>query len=144
MNNSKLYKNMCSFREKTYSIFLNKKEIQDSKIPDISTYDEHYLEIISKLEKSNLAVFSDAANISRPAGTKVIKKFIEKGYVTKTLNEKDNREYLIELSACAKEYMNESEELFAKILDEKLSVLSAEEIKELSRIMQKLLDENTW
>lgn len=144
MDNSQLYKSLCGFREKTYRIFFIKKGLQDFTIGDVDAYDEHYLEIISKLKKSNLAVFSDAAGISRPAGTKVIKKFIEKGYVTKTLNKRDNREYLIELSDCAKAYMKESQELFSKILDEKFSVLSEEEISNLSRTLQKLIDENDW
>lgn len=144
MDNSELYKNLCDFREKTYHIFLKKKEQANSKITEISTHDEHYLKIIAKLEKSNLALFSDTANISRPAGTKIIKKFIEKGYVTKTLNENDNREYLIELSDCAKEYVKESAVLFSKILDEKFSVLTEQETKELVKIMQKLINENKW
>ena len=74
------------FLEKYYEIF----ESMEEKV-ELSKRDFHYLRIIFEAQKINLIEFSKRSKVSKPAGTKIINKYLQKGYVIKEVSEEDKR-----------------------------------------------------
>ena len=66
------------FLEKYYEIIENREERLE-----LSKRDFYYLRIIFKAQKMNLTEFSKISKVSKPAGTKIINKYLKKGYVIK-------------------------------------------------------------
>lgn len=112
------------------------KEI-DEDIP-FSERDRYYLMIIYKNQAINLTQFSKIAKISKPAGTKIINKYIKKGYVTKETSKTDKRFSYIQLTNKTIEYLNKDKIIVEKIHEEYLSPLNDSEREQLNLFLLKI------
>ncbi|AJA48806.1 transcriptional regulator [Clostridium pasteurianum DSM 525 = ATCC 6013] len=109
-----------------------------SCFPDMTVNEEYYLDILYCLGKPTFTQFAETAQITKPAATQIMKRYIEKGYVQKISCEKDRRVYYLEISDNVKQYFDESYRRFDKIYENCLSVLSKDEIKQLKSILTKI------
>lgn len=112
------------------------KEINED-IP-FSERDRYYLMIIYKNQAINLTQFSKIAKISKPAGTKIINKYIKKGYVTKEISKTDKRFSYIQLTSKTIEYLNKDKIIVEKIHEEYLSPLNDSEREQLNLFLLKI------
>ncbi len=142
MDNLAVYDHMCMFKEQVEKILIERKISGKSKSKGVTKSEERYLAILASLENPTFTSFSKKAGITRPAGTQIIGKFIEKGYVIKVNNPEDKREYFLRFNDCINEYLEKRDEIFKNILNEKFSVLSEKELQNFVKILKKLLDVN--
>ncbi|ALS02504.1 transcriptional regulator [Enterococcus silesiacus] len=117
--------------------FQNNSQRSDT-FPDLSANDEHYIDILYSLKKPTLTSFAEKAEISKPASTRIIRGFLERGFLTKHPSPVDKRIQYLELSPELKEHCQKNYQLFDHVFSECLSVLSENEQKELHRLMHKI------
>lgn len=104
----------------------------------ITSSEENYLDIIYSLKKTTLTKFAELAKITKPAATQIINKYIDKGYVTKSISEKDKRVCYIEVTEQVKKYFADSCKTLNKMYNDCLSFLTEEEMIQLSNILLKI------
>ena len=104
----------------------------------ITSSEENYLDIIYSLKKTTLTKFAEIAKITKPAATQIINKYIDKGYVTKSISEKDKRVCYIEVTEQVKKYFADSCKTLNKMYNDCLSFLTEEEMIQLSNILLKI------
>lgn len=104
----------------------------------ITNNENRYLEIIFNFRKMTLSKFAEKAKITKPAATQIINKYIDKGYVTKKVSEKDKRVCYIELTEQLKKYFDESYNKLNKFYKECLDFLTEDEIKQLNSLLLKI------
>lgn len=114
------------------------REKEPKKENNITEAEENYLDIIYSFPKTTLTKFAELAKITKPAATQIINKFIDKGYVTKSISEKDKRVCYIEVTEQVKKYFNESCKVLDKMYNDCLSFLTEEEMIQLSNILLKI------
>ena len=107
---------------------------------NITNTEDHYLNIIFILKKITLTKFAEMAKITKPAATQIINKYIDKGYVTKKISEKDKRVCYIELTEQLKKYFTESYKKLNKIYNDCLTFLTEEEMNQLNTLLLKIND----
>lgn len=132
--------NFVSIFENIHNKFIdnfNKTNKNKVKITDI---DNHYLEIIFRFKKITLSKFAEIAKVTKPGATQIINKFINKGYVTKSVCEKDKRVCYIELTENIKKYLSETYKKLNNMYNECLSFLTKEEIEQFSHLLLKIND----
>lgn len=134
-------KNFVSLFNNIYNNFMeNFYKDNTEKENNITNSEDQYLDIIYTLKKITLTKFAELAKITKPAATQIINKFINKGYVTKSVCEKDKRVCYIELTEQVKKHFNESYKKLNKMYKERLSFLTEEEMEQLSHILLKIND----
>lgn len=106
----------------------------------ITNSEGQYLDIIYSLKKITLTKFAEIANVTKPAATQIINKFINKGYVIKSVSEKDKRVCYIELTEQLKKTLKESYQKLNDIYNDCLSFLSEEEFEQLNHLLLKIND----
>lgn len=104
----------------------------------ITSSEENYLDIIYSLKKTTLTKFAELAKITKPAATQIINKYIDKGYVTKSISEKDKRVCYIEVTEQVKKYFADSCKTLNKMYNDCLSFLTEEEMIQLNSILLKI------
>lgn len=109
-------------------------------IPDLTAYDEYYLDILYGLGRTTASDFATAAQITKPAATQIIQKLMYKGYVTKEQNESDKRVYDIDLQDFVKAYFQENYQSFNEIYGKCLRALTVEEKQHLESLLMKIDD----
>lgn len=102
--------------------------------------EDHYLDIIYSLKKITLTKFAELANVTKPAATQIVNKFINKGYVIKSVSENDRRVCYIELTEQIKNHFRENYKKLNDIYNECLSFLSDEEFEQFNHILLKIND----
>ena len=107
---------------------------------NITKSEDHYLNIIFNLKKITLTKFAQMAQITKPAATQIINKYIDKGYVTKKISEKDKRVCYVELTEHLKKYFSDSYKKLNKVCSECFSFLTEDEINQLNRLLLKIND----
>lgn len=133
--------NFVSLFNDIYNKFMdNFKNENVKKKSDITDSENHYLDIIYSLKKMTLTKFAELAKITKPAATQIINKYIDKGYVTKTVSKDDKRVYYIEVTEQVKKYLNDSYQKLNKVYNDCLSFLSEEEMMQLNHILLKIND----
>ena len=134
--------NFISLFEDIHQRFMDNfdKSNKLKKDKKISNSEENYLGIIFNLKRITLSKFAEQAKITKPAATQIINKYIEKGYVTKNVSEKDKRVCYIELTEKLKKYFNESYKKLNKIYSDCLSNLTEEEMLQLNTLLLKIND----
>ena len=134
--------NFISLFDDIHDKFMEKfhKSNELQKENNITNSEDHYLNIIFNLKKISLSKFAEVAKITKPAATQIINKYIEKGYVTKNVSEKDKRVCYIELTEKLKKYFNESYKKLNKIYSDCLSNLTEEEMLQLNTLLLKIND----
>lgn len=132
--------NFISLFENIHDKFIdnfNKNNSMKSK-EKITNNENRYLEIIFNFRKMTLSKFAEKAKITKPAATQIINKYIDKGYVTKKVSEKDKRVCYIELTEQLKKYFDESYNKLNKFYKECLDFLTEEEVKQLNSLLLKI------
>lgn len=117
--------------------YQNKYEEQVT-LQELTANDEHYLDILYTLENPTLTTFAEKATISKPAATRIIHRFVEKGYLTREMSSSDRRTYYLKLNDEIKAYCKRNYELFDEVFDECISVLTKEEQKNLYEMIRKV------
>ncbi|MFT8319888.1 MAG: MarR family winged helix-turn-helix transcriptional regulator [Bacillus sp. (in: firmicutes)] len=123
--------------EKTTILYQNNSQ-RDQNFSELSSNDEHYLDILYSLKKPTLTKFSEKAKISKPAATRIIQKFIEKKYLTKRPSKTDGRVQYLTLSEELEEYFKNNYQLFDQLFLGCIAVLTGEEKKQLQEILEKI------
>lgn len=132
--------NFISLFENIHDKFIdnfNKNNSMKSK-EKITNNENRYLEIIFNFRKMTLSKFAEKAKITKPAATQIINKYIDKGYVTKKVSEKDKRVCYIELTEQLKKYFDESYNKLNKFYKECLNFLTEDEMNELNSLLLKI------
>lgn len=132
--------NFISLFENIHDKFIdnfNKSNSMKSK-EKITNNENRYLEIIFNFRKMTLSKFAEKAKITKPAATQIINKYIDKGYVTKKVSEKDKRVCYIELTEQLKKYFDESYNKLNKFYKECLDFLTEDEVKQLNSLLLKI------
>lgn len=132
--------NFISLFENIHDKFIdnfNKNNSMKSK-EKITNNENRYLEIIFNFRKMTLSKFAEKAKITKPAATQIINKYIDKGYVTKKISEKDKRVCYIELTEQLKKYFDESYNKLNKFYKECLDFLTEDEVKQLNNLLLKI------
>lgn len=132
--------NFISLFENIHDKFIdnfNKNNSMKSK-EKITNNENKYLEIIFNFRKMTLSKFAEKAKITKPAATQIINKYIDKGYVTKSVSEKDKRVCYIELTEQLKKYFDESYNKLNKFYKECLDFLTEDELEQLNSLLLKI------
>ncbi len=124
--------------DKVMLLHKNNAKVSSVSIPEMTLNDEYYLDILYCLGEPTFTEFSEAAKITKPAATQIIKRFIEKGYVQKIQLEEDRRVYRLQIGETVKQYFDESYRLLDEIFEKCLSVLDKDEVKQLNHIFSKI------
>ena len=132
--------NFISLFEDIHNKFIDnfRKSNNLQKEKNITNSEDHYLNIIYSLKKLTLTKFAENANITKPAATQIINKYIDKGYVTKKVSDEDKRVCYIELTEQLKKYFNESYKKLNQVYEDCLSFLTTEEMNQLNHILLKI------
>jgi len=109
-----------------------------SKIESVTKDEKKYLNIIYNLKKTTLTKFAELAEVSKPAATQIVNKFIDRGLVTKTVSLEDRRICYIELTEQIKKHFVENYKKLNKMCKECLSFLSEEEFEQFSNLLLKI------
>ena len=121
------------FLEKYYEIF----ESMEEKV-ELSKRDFHYLWIIFEAQKINLTEFSKRSKVSKPAVTKIINKYLQKGYVIKEVSEEDKRFSYIQLLDEMKIFLEKNQQIANSIYESFLNVLDKNEREQLEKLLVKI------
>ena len=121
------------FLERYYEI----SEGIEEKI-ELSERDLYYLRIIFEAGKLNLTELSKISKVSKPAGTKIINKYLKKGYVIKEILEEDKRFSYIQLSEEIREHLEKDQQIASKVYENFLSVLNKNEREQLEGLLIKI------
>ena len=105
---------------------------------ELSERDFYYLRIILEAQKMNLTEFSKISKVSKPAGTKIINKYLKKGYVIKEVSEEDKRFSYIQLSDGLKNYLEKDQQIANRVYESFLSVLNKNERELLEKLLVKI------
>ena len=105
---------------------------------ELSERDFYYLRIIFEARKMNLTEFSKISKVSKPAGTKIINKYLKKGYVIKEVSEEDKRFSYIQLSDELKNYLERDQQIANRVYESFLSVLNKNERELLEKLLVKI------
>ena len=105
---------------------------------ELSERDFYYLRIIFEARKMNLTEFSKISKVSKPAGTKIINKYLKKGYVIKEVSEEDKRFSYIQLSNELKNYLEKDQQIANRVYESFLSVLNKNERELLEKLLVKI------
>lgn len=105
---------------------------------ELSERDFYYLRIIFEAQKMNLTEFSKISKVSKPAGTKIINKYLKKGYVIKEVSEEDKRFSYIQLSDGLKNYLEKDQQIANRVYESFLSVLNKNERELLEKLLVKI------
>lgn len=132
--------NFISLMENIHDKFVDNFNKGISYNIKITNVENHYLNIIFNFKKITLSKFAEIAKITKPAATQIINKFINKGYVTKSICEKDKRVCYIELTNQIKNQLNETYKKINNMYNEFLSFLTKEEIEQFSYLLLKIND----
>ncbi len=112
--------------------------ISTVSIPEMTVNEEYYLDILYYLENPTFSEFAEAAEITKPAATQIIKRFISKGYVQKKPSETDKRVYHLEINDTIRQYFAESDRRLDEIYQDALSCLSEDEIGQLKAFLLRI------
>ena len=121
------------FLEKYYEIF----ESMEEKV-ELSKRDFHYLRIIFEAQKINLTEFSKRSKVSKPTVTKIINKYLQKGYVIKEVSEEDKRFSYIQLLDGMKMFLGKNQQIANNIYESFLNVLDKNEREQLEKLLVKI------
>ena len=105
---------------------------------ELSERDFYYLRIIFEAQKINLTEFSKISKVSKPAGTRIINKYLKKGYVIKEVSEEDKRFSYIQLSDELKNYLEKDQQIANRVYESFLSVLNKNERELLEKLLVKI------
>ena len=105
---------------------------------ELSERDFYYLRIIFEARKMNLTEFSKISKVSKPAGTKIINKYLKKGYVIKEVSEEDKRFSYIQLSDELKNYLKKDQQIANRVYESFLGVLNKNERERLEKLLVKI------
>lgn len=127
-----------------YDMFsLNHMRAMDKHIKgdyDLSEKDIFYLDTITHLANPTISNFASAINVTQPAGTQIVNRFIKKGYVTKEVSTADRRISLIRLSVKMEKYVNMYNQIAQDRYDEILSKFSDDDKEQLLALLLKVRD----
>lgn len=111
-----------------------------NELTNVSKEEKNYLNIIYNLKKTTLTKFAELAEVTKPAATQIVNKFINKGYVTKNTSEDDKRVCYIELTEDIKRYFIECYKKLNKMYNDCLSFLTEEEFEQFNNLLLKIND----
>lgn len=111
---------------------------RNQHFPDLSGNDEHYVNLLYEIDRPTLTSFAKKAQISKPAATRILHSFLDKGYVYKEPSLTDKRVSYLKLSKALQNYCLDNTKLFNKVFLECLSALSDEEIDQLKYLISKV------
>lgn len=130
--------NFISLFNNLNSKFMDNFNKNVNNLNNISKDEKNYLNIIYKLKKTTLTKFAEFAEVTKPAATQIINKFINKGYVTKNISKEDKRIYYVELTEEIKKHFIEGYKNFNKMINECLSFLTEEEVEQFNNLLLKI------
>lgn len=134
---SSISQNFSELYEKATVLYQNSAE-RSQDFPNLSSSEEHYLDILYSLNNPTLTTFSKKAKISKPAATRIIHQFESKNYVTKVQSEQDGRVQYLVLSDALKDHFRHNLVVFDRVFSDIISCLSEDEQNVLARILEKI------
>ncbi|MCI6746595.1 MAG: winged helix DNA-binding protein [Anaerolactibacter massiliensis] len=128
------------------SLYLGKRiwELQPELPEGMTAGSIHILDQLDQLSSRQETVcvsdISTAMNLPRPGITKAVKELAEAGYIEKHQAEKDGRVVHISLSEKGKETVRKYVKDYFRIVSEKLSDLSDEDIVQMNETVTRIYD----
>ena len=124
------------------SINAYKEEIiKKSKFSDITVSQLFYMEAVYHLGNPTLSELAAHLKISKASTTVGVQKLIEKGLVAKARSEADQRVFHVRLSGRGRQLIEAEVNALADFAERIKHSLSKEEIKRLSRIFKKIVED---
>lgn len=111
---------------------------RNQQFPDLSGNEEHYINLLYEINRPTLTSFAKKAQISKPAATRILHGFLNRGYVLKEPSLTDKRVSYLKLNKDLQNYCLENTRLFDKVFIECISTLSKEEVKQLNYLIRKV------
>ncbi|MCC7668050.1 MAG: MarR family transcriptional regulator [Leuconostoc pseudomesenteroides] len=109
--------------------------------PELSANDEYYLDILYSQSETTATQFADQAGISKPAATRIVKRFVQAGYLVKKPSQHDKRVVYLTLSPEMLRHCQQNYRLFDQVFLDAISILDESEQQQLQQLMQKV-DQN--
>ena len=100
-----------------------------------------YLSTIARLGSPRLGDLTRELGLSSPSITAIIKRFIELGYVEKTMSEDDRRSFRIRLTEKARELEKMHQKSHMEIAETLTKNLSDSEVDQLIGLLKKVIKE---
>ncbi|PKK40091.1 hypothetical protein ABB02_00597 [Clostridiaceae bacterium JG1575] len=94
----------------------------------LSIDDDYYLDTLYNMKKANLGDFASAIGVTKPGVTKIVRRFLEKGYLVKTQSETDRRLFYITLAPEWQAYFDRLYALYDEVIRDLLQGLDEETI----------------
>ena len=82
--------------------------------------------------------FSKRSKVSKPAVTKIINKYLQKGYVIKEVSEEDKRFSYIQLLDGMKMFLGKNQQIANSIYESFVNVLDKNEREQLKKLLVKI------
>lgn len=109
-----------------------------NKFPELNAQEEWYLDIIHSAESISSSELASITGVTKSAITPVTRKLVASGYINKTQDILDRRTYRLSVSPELAKRYKKIENKSNNILEHS-DKLSEEELKELKRIIKKML-----
>lgn len=111
---------------------------RNQQFPNLSGNDEYYIDILYKMDQPTLTSFSKQAKISKPAATRILHHFLQKGYIKKNQSLTDKRIAYLQLSQDLQNFCEDNDRLFNHVFLKCVSILSDKELDELKYLIIKV------
>ncbi|HCU42820.1 MarR family transcriptional regulator [Leuconostoc falkenbergense] len=106
--------------------------------PELSANDEYYLDILYSQSETTATQFADQAGISKPAATRIVKRFVAAGYLVKKPSKHDKRVIFLTLSPEMSQHCQQNYRLFDQVFLDAISILDESEQQQLQQLMLKV------
>ena len=105
----------------------------------LSATEGYCVEIIHLMQNPTVTQFASYLNISLPNANYKINSLIEKGYVVKTVSDKDRREYHLQVTEKFLSYYGLKDEYNARLMRDIRDTFAEEEVLQLETTIGKVL-----
>jgi DNA-binding MarR family transcriptional regulator len=118
---------------------MESRAVGQEQFAELSMRQVYYLETILSMESPTFSDVAQKLGFTKPSVTAIVDKLIRKGYVEKVQSEKDRRTYHIVPTKKAAEFSKLHENTHRQMAQIFIQNLSSDEIQQLARLLQKVL-----
>lgn len=132
MNRSELEKSYVSLQ------CLVTSSVNHYNVNGVSAAQYHILEVIKKEGPQIAKNLALQKGISQSGVSKLTRRLLDNGYVRQTVNEKDRRSYLLELTPKGEDFLDNAADSTAEVLEKIENSLNEEEIQMFIKLCSKI------
>ena len=114
--------------------------LSDSEISSFNMNDYYYLTEIYNLGRPKLGELAAKLNLTKPAISALVKRLEKNNLITKAQSNEDKRIYYLNLSDKGRNIIEGDNKSYLKLSQVLHSLLSKEQIKEVDRLLEKVVE----